>query len=492
MAVDICYVVSHGFSARMILHSGIMTELRRQDLSVALLVPHGTASSLMQMAERHGVSVLEAQPVETTLLRLYEQWRHYTYRNFYESVVPRESHVRSLSNGQVTLRKRLRAGVGLLVNWAVRKSRLAHSAVTTAERRILRDPGLREQILALRPRILVSTYPTAMFEAIALGEARNAGIRTVGHILSWDNITSKGEFPIVPDEFISWGPIMTEEISAHYGVPVSRIAECGVAHFDAHITSVSRERIATELQRLGLDPAKPYLLVGMSLPVYTPGELDIAEWLATAVQDDRFGPELQLVVRPHPQSVCGPYRSPDEWIQRLHGLPSSRVALDLPRFTSGGMNWMMAEDDLISLVNLLAGSAICINSGSTLTLESVIHNRPVILTHFDGMQHLPLSRSARRVAEYPHLAKLLRFGAAKVTHSFDELERAVVGYLVNPEDDGDARVRARQQEVGAMDGNASRRIAAALARLVRGGGETDAASDSDAATAPATVAMGPW
>ena len=37
MSVDVCYLISHGFAARMILHSKLLPELRKQGLSVAIM-----------------------------------------------------------------------------------------------------------------------------------------------------------------------------------------------------------------------------------------------------------------------------------------------------------------------------------------------------------------------------------------------------------------------------------------------------------------------
>ena len=60
---------------------------------------------------------------------------------------------------------------------------------------------------------------------------------------------------MMPDYFISWGPIMTEEMTTLYHFPPERIFECGVPHFDVYAQPehfMPREAV---LRRLGLAPS---------------------------------------------------------------------------------------------------------------------------------------------------------------------------------------------------------------------------------------------
>jgi hypothetical protein len=49
---------------------------------------------------------------------------------------------------------------------------------------------------------------------------------------SWDNVTTKGALLQIPDCFISWGPIMTDEIVNIYQFSKDRIYECDIPHFE--------------------------------------------------------------------------------------------------------------------------------------------------------------------------------------------------------------------------------------------------------------------
>ena len=137
------------------------------------------------------------------------------------------------------------------------QSKLAQATYNKIDRRIHRSANLVEQLRQLKPDLLVSSYPVTAFEVSALLAAKELRIPTVGHLLSWDNITCKGKFTVVPDYFISWGNVMSGELQQHYAVAPERIFECGVPHFDAHLQMVNPATLQTELNRLGLKPGKP-------------------------------------------------------------------------------------------------------------------------------------------------------------------------------------------------------------------------------------------
>ena len=318
----------------------------------------------------------------------------------------------------------------------------------------------------IQPTLLLATYPVAPIEAIFLREAKRKGITTIGQLLSWDNITCKGHFSVIPDHFLAWGPIMVGELREQYGVSPDRISECGVAHFGKHVAKTDPGLGRAVLEKLGLDALKPYLFFGMSSPYFSPRKINIVEWLAGAVNADTFGRDMQLIVRPHPQNVQGNMADPS-WLPRLEALNDERVVIDFPLLEASGLMWNMSPRDLPRLVALLAGSSVTLNSGSTFTLDALLHDKPVVLTAFDAEDALPWWLSARRLMEYPHLATLIALGGVSAVTSFQGLEKAILAYLAAPELHRPARAETREKECGPWDGRASERAAAAISHLAR-------------------------
>ena len=459
-AADILYVASHGFAARMVLHSDLVPKLMERGVRIAILSPSGSEQHFIDLCARRGATAIAAPDVGGKLLGEYGQGRRYLFEDFERNAALRSKHQWEML-GPSKPALRARAAFGKAVNSVMLNAPPIPKALATLEQTLLRSRALRSLLEQVQPRLLLATYPVAWLDALAILEAQRLGIPTVGQLLSWDNISCKGRFAAVPDRFISWGPIMTAELREYYGV--TDTIETGVAHFDLHTRPVDVAVRREALQRIGLDPDRPYLFVGMSASFFAPHEIDIVTWLAERVRRGVFGREMQLVIRPHPQSLRGPMADP-RIIEGLRAVEGPAVGVDLPGVLTDRLD--MADDDMPRLAALLHGASVTLNSGSTLSIDALIHRRPVVLTMFDADRSLPWWKSARRLAEFPHLAKLIEHGGVRVASSFGELESLIAGYLREPDLDLAARIGTQEAECGPSDGLACERIASSLASLL--------------------------
>ena len=454
----ICYLVAHGFSARMLLHSQLTHHFRDAGYKLVMLVADSAVNSFSNIDE----SLIKLESVKsqkTHLLMSLTDARRYLKEPIRENAALWSRHL-YWSNGMGGKLAKYRAKLNYVAHRILFRCRPLHKVFNWIDHWAHSDKAMRDKLKEIAPDVIVSTYPVAQLETTALLEAKKLNIRTVGHLLSWDNITCKGLFSVVPDHFVTWGPIMDEELSEFYGVEPARKHACGVPHFDAHLELVDQEFNQDVLTELGLDPNKPYLFFGMSAPIFSPHEIDLVEWFAKEIERGTFGDDMQLIVRPHPQNVTG-NMADDSWLPRLQKLPSDRVALNYPRLTDQGLSWNMATEDLKVLVNLLAGSSVCFNSGSTLSIDALAHNKPVIVTLFDADRtDLPWWKSARRIHEYPHYKKLLAMGGVVPVNDFDELITETKAFLSEPDRLIDQRTETLRRECTAVSGSCQRVVQA--------------------------------
>ena len=313
----------------------------------------------------------------------------------------------------------------------------------------------------INPQMVVSTYPVNLLEAKVLFAAKQKNIPTTLHLLSWDNITSKGKFPVTADNFIVWGDIMREELQEYYQTPDERIQTVGVPHFDHHIKVKNNPGVHDLLTELELNPEQPYIFMAMSSPYFAPKEIDIAEWLAAKVEADFFGKNMQLIIRPHPQNVSG-FLSDKKWLPRLKNMKSSRVAVDFPKLVKSKLRWSMAKNDMNHLSNLLIGCSVCLNSGSTVSIDALIVGKPSILTSFDADTKLSYWKSARRLIDYTHLKKFIESGGGVPVFSYEELAAKINAYIADPSLDADRRANALQRQCFKNDGQSTERAVEAM------------------------------
>jgi hypothetical protein len=325
------------------------------------------------------------------------------------------------------------------------------------ERRLIRDQFAVDLVKEINPEIVISTRPVDMLEAVFLNAARYLNIKRIIATLSWDNITSKGFFPEDAEYFLSWGPIMTEEVKQYYHAPAKHIVDVGVPHFDVHFEVKQKPNVAPYLIDLGLDGTKPFMFFCMSAPYFCPDEIDIIEWLAKRTRENAFGPDMQFVARPHMQNVKGHIADPS-WLDRLKAIQGDRVAVDFPSMEDSELTWSMRQDDMIKMSQLLANASICMNSCSTVAIESVLLDKPTVMPVFDVHPGYPDWKTVKRTANNIHMAKFLSYKGASIPGSLDELEKTILNYLQNPTYNSENRKKAALAEVIAFDGKATERF----------------------------------
>jgi hypothetical protein len=455
----IAFLITHGFAARMMIRSGVAKKLTLRGVRVTVITPNADELYLQQECQQEGVAVIQEPKSAKRIAHWFRAYRPYLLDDVMNNPALKSIHLSRFEN------HRVRGLFVEILNKTFAKWHWFRNLTRAIEGRLNRSKEVLDLLHTLRPDLLVLPNPFGVEEILYLLHAKQLGISTVCEMLSWDNITCKGTPLLIPDYFISWGPIMTSEIVELYHFPRDRIYECGVPHFDVYSQENQFIPRTVLLQESKLPLDLPYIFYGMVAKVFCPNELQILTWLADQVNNDAFVKPCSLVIRPHPQTISGPYASDTHELQMLKALAGPRVALDIPPVLSQQLAWDLPKSDMIRLASLLAGSAMCLNAGSTLCLDACMLDRPVINIGFDGYEDLPYEKSARRGLQYIHITKLLAMGGIRIARSFGELKEHINAYLCEPSLDKDRRLLSAAQECGKLDGRSTERVVEALLRL---------------------------
>jgi len=141
--------------------------------------------------------------------------------------------------------------------------------------------------------------------------------------------------------------------------------------------------------------------------------------------------------------------------------------IDWPKMLeNSSLNWSMQLNDMLEFANLVEGCRVSINSGSTVSIDSLLHDKPVLQPLFDATGNLPWWQSVTRVLDYTHCKKLINLEGVTVAHNFDEFEFEIKRHLDNPAYNLEKRQQARFQEVGVNDGRSTERVVSAIEAII--------------------------
>ncbi len=465
--VDIAYIISHGFAARMLLQTNLIGKLIQKGFKIAVITTYKNDQNLLNYAREQHIEIIEYNPQSSLWNGEYMRLRKYIFEDIRKNPALKDKHLRDLNTAKqrasifAVLKIRMYYGMHLIINMLpfIRKLFIGF------ERRSLKDPLADDIIQDLNPQLLIATYPVNLTESRLLYAGNNArDTRTIIHLLSWDNITCKGFFAQLADYYISWGNIMKEEFIEYYKVPENKIFNTGVPHFDLHKNLAGTFVYKELLKEKGLDPEIPYIFFTLSSSYFCPKEIDIVEWLARKIEKMEFG-ELQMVIRPHPQNMSS-NASDTVLIKKLKAIESERVVVDWPKMLESELSWSMNTIDMLDFAHMVEGCRVSVNSGSTVSIDSLLHDKPIIQPVFDADEILPWWQSITRVKDYKHCKKLVDLGGVTVTNNYEEFEFELKRYLKDPAWQLGKRQHARFQEVGINDGKATERVVEAIEQII--------------------------
>lgn len=422
--MDVLYLISHGFSARMLIQSNLLGLLKVKGVEVGIFTPFSKDRLLTEYCQEHDIKIYSYNYKLKLIDKIYLEYRKYFLEETGKNVALIEKYKWFTKyNKDVSFLRKISHDIFFHLNLLIGRFKFIESLIVIIDNWILNKPQVNQFISELKPKLVISTYPIDFNEALILRACKNyKKSKTIIQFLSWDNITSKGRIPQLADKYFVWGNVMTKELIEYYDVKIDDIIKVGVPHFDIHIKNSRFSNSDFDIHKLGLDPSKPYIYFGMVAARFVPNEILLVEWLVKKVNEKYFGGELQLIIRPHPQNLSGNMKSLD-YIERLKKLCSEYVAIDWPDVIESELQWSMESRDMERVSRLINGCLVCINSGSTLTIDALICKKPSIVIGFDFVENEDYWKSAKRGLDYIHLKKLLQTKGIKVVYSLNELTK---------------------------------------------------------------------
>ena len=282
-----------------------------------------------------------------------------------------------------------------------------------------------------------------------LNAARRLGLPVVGYVSSWDHTVGKGAISPFAARYVVQNDVMRDDLVRYHGIDPARVAITGWPQTDVFHRRRPREDYDELLRGLGLDPARPLVLVAGNTPTNAPYEDRFVHRLLSCWADGGGRERFSLLLRPHPRDK--------RWRERF-AVPAGvdGVGVQEPSYT-----------DIDALATLLQHCDCVVANAGTILLDSLVNDRPAVCVLYDEGAP-PGERWAELNVVGEHYRQLMESGAFYRAHRFEEVADGIERARAGPDELAAERRRVAQDGVGGVAGRAAERVVAAIVEVVGG------------------------
>lgn len=289
----------------------------------------------------------------------------------------------------------------------------------------LRSTGLHPELLAMvrdvRPDIVIA--PSGGIDALvtdAIRVARACGVPSLVVAHNWDNLSSKGAFPVQPDHLGVWGEQSIEHAERIHHIPRSRVRALGAPSFEAYF---DRDAAPTT-------PPFPFpyvLFAGCFQPF---DELSALQRLEREIE--QRGLDVKIVYRPHPHRR--PRRRPDQFREEdfRHVVLDPQVREDYEASWSEYARGAARRKPMFPALDyypaLLEHARLVICPLSTMMVEAALFERRVLVVAYDDGIH---PESPATAVTFDHFQGVDRIDGFEVCRRAEDLGQAMAAMLAD-------------------------------------------------------------
>lgn len=468
MQPTIFITITRSFITRNILRGGVLELLKKRGYKIFVFFPRNAIPEYLQQEFADDQVTLVGIPEASSgrIHRLFLKF-NFSYLIFTKSTTKRALYFNENANVRFFSKKfliktKVVPWLRYLYLQMASRSRLLKFLYRWLEFRFFAQTSQKIQSYfdACQPTVVFSTSFVSGFDVSFMKEAKKRNIPTVSMPKSWDNIPL-GYARFLPDYFVVPNE-PSRQVAIHgQNMPADRVAIIGIPQFDWYGRKDIIKSREDHLKSKGLDPTLPLIFFG-SEGVWATHDHQVAEKIYMWVKNNELAKQCQLLVRPH-------FSNADQDIFK-NLRDQAKVAVDGYRLTNFlGDKWDPSTEEMIDFINTLYHCDLMINAASTLTLDAVCFDKPIINIGFGCIyeNRNPSSKDITASALYTsdHFDWVLATGATKKVDDYNELKQQINRYLLNPQLEAKEREILRQKLCYRLDGHSSARLVDILANV---------------------------
>lgn len=308
--------------------------------------------------------------------------------------------------------------------------------------------------------LLFFTHQRPPYIAPLIYAAEKLKVKTAAFIFSWDNLASKGRMAGNFDYYLVWSDLMKHELLHFYqSIKSDQVEVVGTPQFEPYVLDryeMSKEKF---IESFNLDPNLPTILFSCGDVSTSKNDPLYIEVIAEAIQNNLLVKKTNLLVR----------TSPAEEPTRFESLAKKYpfISWNYPAWKLARSNhqesWSQripSMEDVIDLKGVLQHCDVIVNMLSTMSLDAMLFDKPVINTVF-GNESNGLYND-QRFLKYAHIEKVVESKSVAVAKNEHELIAEINNSLQYPNCRLEEQKMLLNQQIGRPLLKTSDRIAKTL------------------------------
>ncbi|WP_406684221.1 hypothetical protein N1F78_00385 [Seonamhaeicola sp. MEBiC1930] len=282
-----------------------------------------------------------------------------------------------------------------------------------------------------KPELLYFTHQRPPYIAPLIYASNIKKIQTATFIFSWDNIPSKGRMSGDFNFYFVWSYLMKEELLSFYvNIKPEQVKVVGTPQFEPYV--LERYNIAYDefINKFDLDSSKKTICYSCGDVSTSKNDGLYIKVLAEAKKQGKINESVNLLVRTSPAENASRFTELiDEYPFIKWNFP--KWALTRKNHQETWSQRIPTEEDIIDLKSILAYSDIAINMCSTMSLDAMFFDKPVINPTFGNNKNGLYDD--QKYLKYQHYSRVVKSNAVTVVKEEGELITEINKALDNPE-----------------------------------------------------------
>jgi hypothetical protein len=311
-----------------------------------------------------------------------------------------------------------------------------------------------------KPTHVFFTHQRPPFLAPFLYAVQELKIPSSTFIFSWDNLASKGRMLGAFDSFLVWSHLMKEELLYFYSsVPTEKVKVVGTPQFEPYVMPKYKTTAAAFYTKFQLDSSLKTICYSCADVTIGPNDPVVIRAIANAIRNNAIETKVQLIVRTSPAEDDLRFKSiREEFPEIKWNVP--KWILTRENHAESWSQRIPSEEDIKDLRSLLENVDLNINMCSTMSLDFMLFDTPVINTVF-GNRDNGLYND-QRFLNYDHYKKVVESQSVTIAKNETELIDQINQALNHPMEKASQRKAMIDLQIGEPLEETSKRIAETL------------------------------